>query len=183
MAGAHLEVPGGRCYAAGAMLRPGGRTALSLAEVLIATLVLAGLGVAVQTLMVSTLKGVQVDRVSEVKRNITLDLLERFAHPESSVATLFPPDAPVPASRELSFDEVADKLGFSESEAQTARAILAAGKVTGFKLVWHRGVSVSLPGSGRSMRLDRLWCQPIEAEGRGAHVSSFRVFHVREDSE
>lgn len=159
------------------------RRALSLAEVMIATAVLACLGVAIQTLMVNTLRGVQVDRVSEVKRNITLDLLERYSHPHSSISTLFPENAPVPATRVLTVDEVAKKIELSEVEARVAKAILASGQVTGFQLVWHRGVATSLPGSGRSLRLDRLWCYPVDNAPRGARVNSFRVFHVRGGAE
>jgi hypothetical protein len=155
------------------------RHGLSLAEILIATLVLAGLGVAIQSLMVSTLQGVQVDRVSEVKRNITLDLLERFAHPYSTVDELFVRSVGSPATREMSVAEAITTIGMTPEDAAVAKAILATGKVTGFMLVWHRGVANSAPGSGRTLRLDRLWCHPVEAEGRGARVNSFRVFHVR----
>ena len=61
------------------------RSGISFIEILIAMLIIAGLGVTIQSMMVSTVQGIGYDRATETKRQMALDLLERFAHPHTDI--------------------------------------------------------------------------------------------------
>lgn len=156
------------------------RAGLTFVEILLSIVVIALLGVAIQTTMVSTVHGVQVDRDSEIRRHVTLDLLERFCHPYSDVDSLFPAGGTNPHTRELSVDEAVSMLGMRPEEGQLTRKLLEVGGVTGFSLVWHRGVAVAPGDPAQALRLDRLWVRPVTSSAApGAVVNSFRVFAVR----
>jgi hypothetical protein len=156
------------------------RRAISLVEVLVAVAVMAVLGFSIHDTMFATLRGVQVDRVSEARRQLTLDLLERFAHPYSDIALLFAKDVASPAVRELSVDEALRMVAIPDAERALVKSTLASGAVKGFSLVWHRGLAI---GEGQSHRLrrDRLWVHTVFTKVQsGPQLASFRVFYVRE---
>lgn len=157
-----------------------GRRGISLVEVMVAVAVMAVLGFSVYDTMFSTVRGVQVDRVTQARRQIVLDLLERFAQPYSDIAYFFPENAPSPATRELSVDEAMTAVGIAQTERSILKSILESGSVKGFNLVWHRGLAI---GEGESARLrkDRLWVYTVfTARVSGPQTASFRVFAVRE---
>lgn len=159
------------------MRRRGG---ISLVEVMVAVAVMAVLGFSVYDTMFSTVRGVQVDRVTQARRQIVLDLLERFAQSYSDIAYFFPENAPSPATRELSVDEALRIVSVGESERPLVKSILESGAVKGFNLVWHRGLAI---GEGESARLrkDRLWVYTVfTTRASGPQTASFRVFAVRE---
>jgi type II secretory pathway pseudopilin PulG len=156
--------------------------AFSLVEVLVAALVMAALGFSVYDAMVSTTRGIQVDRASEARRQITLDLLERFAQPYSDVHYLFPRgDAPRgPVTRELDLDQAMDAVAIPTADRPLLKSILSSGSIRGFTVVWSRGLTV---GGGDKLRLrkDRIWIHPVFTRVvPGAQSGSFRVFAVRE---
>jgi hypothetical protein len=156
-------------------------------EVLIAVLVLAILGVSIQSTMVGTLQGVQIDRASEVKRRVCLDLLERFCHPYSDIESLFavppqaPPDGgPTKFTRELTVDETLKVIAMPGREATSVKQTLQIGNVRGFNLVWTRGLRVEQAGSPATLRLDRLWCHAVIPRPQpGVTSDAFRMFCLR----
>jgi hypothetical protein len=162
------------------MLNLRSRRAVTMIEVLIAFLVIAGLGVTVQGLMVSTIQGIQIDRASEVKRNMTLDLLEKFCHPYTSLTSLFGEKPTFPATREIPVDKAIEAVGLPVEEGKVVKAILETAGVYSFSLTWQKGLEVG-PGSPASaLRLDQLFVRPVETKtGPGARLNSFRVFYVR----
>lgn len=156
--------------------------AFSLVEVLVATLVMAALGFSLYDTMISTTRGVQVDRASEARRQITLDLLERFAQPYSDVQYLFPRGdaARGPVTRELDLDQAMELVAIPTGDRALLKSILVSGSIKGFTVVWHRGLTV---GGGDKLRLrkDRIWIYPVFTRVvPGAQGGSFRVFAVRE---
>lgn len=162
----------------------GRRRALSLIEVLLALAIIASLGVAIQSLMVGTVSGIGVDRLSEVKRHMVLDLLERFCHPYSDIEAVVAGGQPVaagaPLTRVLTVDQAIAVVALPDRHAPVTRAVLTAGEVTGFTLVWTKGASVGKGNPEKALRLDTLWVFPVNARPtRGAQVSSFRIFAVR----
>lgn len=154
--------------------------AVTFVEVLIAFLVIAGLGVTVQGLMVSTIQGIQIDRASEMKRNLTLDLLEKFCHPYTDLFSIFGENPTFPAIREIPIDKAIDFVGLPVPEGKIVKAILETAGVYSFLLTWQKGLEVG-PGSPASaLRLDQLFVRPVETKGGpGARLNSFRVFYVR----
>lgn len=156
------------------------RRAISLIEVLVALLVMAGLGVSIYDTMFSTLRGVSVDRVSQARRQMTLDLLERFAQPYSDIAHFFRDTPRTHAELELSIDEAMKIVAIPDSERPLLKSILQSGSVHGFTLVWHRGLAIG-EGETRRLRKDRLWVHTVfTAAQKGPQISSFRVFYVRD---
>lgn len=163
----------------GVVDRPNSRSALSLVEVLIAVAVLAVLGLAVQTTMVQTLRGIEVDRESEMKRHVVRDLLERFCHPYSDIDSLFPPNTTV-GNRQLTVDEALGFLGMPDAERDLTAKILRNAEVIGFSMTWHRALAAGMGDPERALRLDRLVVKPVQLGNRpGATISSFRVFAIR----
>lgn len=156
------------------------RAAVSLVEVLIAVVVLSLLSVAFYGTLVASLRGVSTDRLTEAKRFVTQDLLERFAHPSSDLVTLFPPGGTGPRERLLTLDEALSFTGLMAKAAAPVRQTLTEGGVTGFKLVWVPGVSTGPGGGPRAARLDLVWCIPaLTGASPGPRVDSFRVFPER----
>lgn len=156
-----------------------GRSALTLVEVLIAVAVLAVLGMAVQTTMVQTLRGIAVDRESEMKRHVVQDLLERFCHPYSDIDSLFPPNTTV-GNRQLTVDQALALIGMPAPERDLTAQILKSAEVIGFSLTWHRQLAAGMGDPDRALRLDRLVVKPVQLGNRpGATISSFRVFAIR----
>lgn len=165
----------------GAVISPPPRRAVMLVEVLLAVVVLALLAVAFYGTLVSSLKGISIDRVTEAKRFVTQDLLERFAHAETDLPTLLPPAIPgAPRERTLSLDESLAFVGLPAAASRAVRRTLADGGVTGFKLVWYPGISAGPGGGPRALRMDLLWCIPeLTATSPGPRADSFRVFAQR----
>jgi hypothetical protein len=155
------------------------RRALSLVEVIIATLVLAGLGLAIYETVISSTRGLAADRLTEAKRNLVLDLLERFCQPYTDIPALFAGRSP-PYVRQLTIDEVFDIVRMPTAERPTLKAILAAGKVEGFSLAWTPRLEAGRGTTAEALRLDALWCAPVVAgDSPGARVECFRIFQAR----
>ena len=155
------------------------RCGISLAEVMVAALILALLGVSIGQVVVSSLRGIQVDRLAEAKRNLTLDLLERFCHPYSDLDALFAEDAKGTAERELTVEEAIGFVGLPTREGQTLREILSSGGVTGFTLVWKR-IGAGDGNNGQALTMQVLACTAkVSQAQQGPTVRSFRVFTVR----
>jgi len=158
------------------------RSGMSLVEVLVAALVMAALGFSLHDAMVSTTRGIQVDRATEARRQLTLDLLERFAQPYSDVQYLFPRTggAPGPVTRELGIDEAMDLVAVPAADRPLLKEVLTAGSIRGFTVLWHRGLTVG-SGAKHRLRKDRIWIYPVFTRAvPGAQIGSFRVFAVRE---
>jgi len=167
------------------------RRGFSLVEIMLAVLVLAVLGLTIQGAMVSTLKGVRVDRLTEAKRHVALDLLEMLCQPYSPIGSLVAvPDSDpsplptdglplAPLTRELTVDETIQVLGIPADEGEILKKTLEAGYVRGFTLTWIRRIK---PGAGdprRTHRLDTLWVAiQVTQEHRGPRIDSFRVFYM-----
>lgn len=153
---------------------------VSLVEVLVALLIIACLGVTIQSLMVSTISGIGIDRASEVKRNMVLDLLERFCHPYSDLEVLFPKNSPPVATREISIDDAIRIVQIPEKEAAVVKAILTADGIVAFSLTWTRGFTTGSGAAGKALRLDLLWCKPVQQNpAAGSMMNTFRIFYVR----
>jgi hypothetical protein len=156
------------------------RRAVTFVEVLIAFLVIAGLGVTVQGLMVSTIQGIQIDRASEVKRNMTLDLLERFCTPYSDLFSIFPATITFPATREISVDEAITLTQIPAAEAAVVKTILQTAGINSFSLTWQKRLDAGSGDDSSALRLDQLFVRPVETKNTpGARLNSFRVFYVR----
>lgn len=152
----------------------------SLVEVLVAVLVMGVLGFSLYDAMFATVRGVQVDRVNELRRQLTLDLLERFGQPYSDIEWLFSKGTPSPATKQLDLDTAMKMVAIPETERPVIKSILASASVLGFTIVWHRGLTV---GSGEKNRLrkDRIWVHTVYGTAQpAARIDSFRVFCVRE---
>lgn len=171
--------------------RARGRRGLSLIDALMAALVLGVLGLTVQSLMVSTLRGVRVDRLTEAKRHVVLDYLEWLCHPYSPIASIVPPPTaetgPLPTSgdqlppltRELTVDEAVDRLAIPEKEAEVMKQILKSGHVQGFTLTWTRRIKPGAGDPSRTWRLDRLTVSTkVTREHQGPLIDSFRIFYM-----
>jgi prepilin-type N-terminal cleavage/methylation domain-containing protein len=162
------------------------RCGVTFIEILVAMAILAGLGITIQSLMVTTVQGIGIDKVTEAKRQMVLDLLERFGHPYSDIEALFkrPGSAPVVAGKAafatLTLDEAIALIAIPDKQAAITKATLVAGGTTGFTVSWTKAVE---PGAGDpdlALRLDELWVFPVQsADVRGSFVSSFRVFSTR----
>lgn len=155
----------------------------SLVEVLIAAVVLAVVGVFIQGTMVQTLRGVGIDRLTEAKRQMTLDLLERFCHPYSSIASLYQPGNQPVKTRALTLDESMDAVAMPDEHRKLMKGILESGGVTGFNLVWERAKSKGAGDPARAIFLNVLWVFPIVSQKTpGTRVDSFRAFYIRGQS-
>lgn len=159
---------------------------MSLVEVLIAVLVLATLGVAIQSTMVGTLQGIQIDRATEVKRHVCLDLLERFATPYSDVESLFARgdvakiDGKVAVSRSVTVDEALAMIAVSGPEAAAIKQTLQTAGVTAFTLAWNKGLQAEGSDAPAALRMDKLWCFPVTARTQpGGSGAGFRLFCLR----
>jgi hypothetical protein len=153
---------------------------VSLVEVLVATLVMAGLGVSIYDTMISTSRGIQVDRVAEAKRYLTLDLLERFCHPYSDLGYLYPKGTPSPAVKQITIEDAMTLVGVATEDRAQLKQTLETGSVTGFTLVWHRGLAQGL-GTSNVLRKDRLWVHCVTSKQLpGPKTDTFRVFTVRD---
>lgn len=159
---------------------------MSLVEVLIAVLVLATLGVAIQSTMVGTLQGIQIDRATEVKRHVCLDLLERFATPYSDIESVFERsevakvDGRVALARSLTIDEALTMIAVSGPEAAAIKQTLQTAGVTAFTLAWNKGLQAEAPDAPSALRMDKLWCFPVTARAApGGSGAGFRLFCLR----
>lgn len=162
------------------------RAGVSFMEILIAMLVIAGLGVTIQGMMVSTVQGIGFDRATEAKRQLALDLLERFAHPHTDIEALFTPPGGTPRAmkethtRELTLEECITLVAMPEKQAKVVTEILRANHFIGFTLAWTKGMEVGKGDADFALRSDLLWVFPRQTRNvRGALVSSFRVFAAR----
>jgi hypothetical protein len=152
------------------------RAAVSLIEVLLAVTVLALLAVAFYGLVASSARGIASDRLTEAKRFVIQDLLERFAHPGSDLSSLIK-DTEV--SRELTIEEALRFTALPDDEAKQVASILKVGLVKGFLLTWLRNVDDRGTGP-RSMTLHSLRCTPVLApDTRGPNVDSYRYWAQR----
>ena len=152
---------------------------VSLVEVCLAAVVLAVAGVAIQGTMVSTLRGIEVDRAQDVVRNLTLDLLERFCHPYSDVEAVFPAQSATSSLHEINVDEALEIVAVPEADRPRLRALIAQAGLDGFSLVLERGL---LPGAGdpaRAGRLHLLWVRPRTIDLSQHAAGAFRVFSLR----
>jgi prepilin-type N-terminal cleavage/methylation domain-containing protein len=152
------------------------RAAVSLIEVLIAVTVLALLAVALYGLIASSARGIAVDRLTEAKRFVIADLLERFAQPGSDLASLIKDSE---TSRELTIDEALRYTALAKEEADQVKAILTVGDVLAFQLTWMRNVDDRGTGP-RSMTLHSLRCTPVlKPDTPGPNVDSYRYWAQR----
>jgi prepilin-type N-terminal cleavage/methylation domain-containing protein len=156
--------------------------AFTLIEVLIATLVLAGLGLSIYEMAISSTRGVATDRLSEVQRGLVQDLLERFCQPNTDIASMFPEQPKNFRSRTFTVDEALAIVHVEPEEAPTLKAILTAGKVEGFTLVWQPRIGQGKGSAADALRLDSLSVAPVlVGDSPGPRIESFRVFAVRGD--
>lgn len=156
--------------------------AFSLVEVLIATLVLAVLGLAIYESAISSTRGVATDRLTEATRGICMDLLERFCQPYTDLPALFPPPRAKgpPFQRELSLDETFAIVGIPDKQVPVLRSILTSGKVEGFTLSWQPRVDKGRGATPSALRLDLLAITPkVPGDSPGHRVESFRFFAAR----
>ncbi|MBI4862637.1 MAG: prepilin-type N-terminal cleavage/methylation domain-containing protein [Candidatus Riflebacteria bacterium] len=158
---------------------------VSLVEVLVAVAVLAVLVLTIYSTVVSSIRGISMDRLGEAQRHLSQDLLERFCHPYTDVAGLFPEpaanvQAPLVSTRTLTVDEAIAIAVVPQAHVSTLKAVLEAGKVSGFTLSWTRGLKLGAGDPARAMRMDKLWCFPVVAgDCAGPQVGAFRMFYVR----
>lgn len=150
------------------------RTGFSLVETLIATVVLAVLGLAIYEVLISSTRGVQTDRLTEAKRHIVLDLLELYSQPYSDITGVF--HGQPNKSRKLGLDETFAVLAIPEEERPALKAILEAGKVEGFTLSWTPSQKTGRGNPQLALRLDALWCTPVvTGDSPGPRTESFRI--------
>ena len=154
--------------------------AFTLVEVLIATLILAGLGLTIYEMAITSTRGVSTDRLAETERGLVQDLLERFCQPYTDIASLFPEEPKGARTRTLTLDEAIALVGVPEAEAPTLKNILVAGKVEGFTVLWQPRISQGSGTTADALRLDSLTVSPyISGDSPGPRIESFRVFAVR----
>jgi hypothetical protein len=155
------------------------RSAISLVEMLIASLVLATLGLAIYENLIQTTRGVNTDRLTEAKRHIVLDLLERFSQTYTDLPHLFQ-DEKKPFRKKLTVDQAFEVLGIKDPEAKTLRDILTAGKVEGFTVSWTPRQASGRGNKAAALRLDALWVQAaVAGDSPGMRVESFRLSYAR----
>ena len=155
------------------------RRGISLVEMMIATLVLATLGLAIYENLVQTTRGVAADRLTEAKRHLVLDLLERYSQTYTELPALFQGEKK-PYRKELTIDQTFDIVAIPEKERATLKAILTSGKVEGFTLSWEPRMVSGRGAKEAALRLDALWCLARTAgDSPGAKVESFRLSYAR----
>ena len=155
------------------------RRGFSLIEGLLSILILAVTGLGVYELLIQSTRGVAVDRLTEVKRHLILDLLERYCQPYSEVPALFH-GKPPPYLRQLSLDEVFEIVAIPAAEAAELKATLVNGKDEGFSLAWTPRLEAGRGDVNGALRLDGLWCTAVVAgDSPGPRVQAFRVFAAR----
>lgn len=156
------------------------RRGVSLVEVLFAVIVFSLLSIAFYGTLVSSLRGIAADRLTEAKRFVTQDLLERFCHPYSDLPAFMPAGAP--SMRDVTLDEALAWTGVPAESARQAREILRVGGVTGFTLVWEKQIDDRTSFGPRSLHLHRLTCIPkITSRSAGPRVDAFRIWSMRGD--
>lgn len=154
------------------------RAGFSLVETLIATVVLAVLGLAIYEVLISSTRGVQTDRLTEAKRHIVLDLLELYSQPYSDITGVF--HGQPTKSRKLSLDETFSVLAIPEEERPVLKSILESGKVEGFTLSWTPSQKTGRGNPDLALRLDALWCTPVvTGDSPGPRTESFRIAFAR----
>jgi prepilin-type N-terminal cleavage/methylation domain-containing protein len=150
------------------------RRGLSLVEVLITSVVLATVGVAIYQVLSQTTRGVTTDRLTEAKRHLVLDLLERFSQPYTDLPALFAGQKS--PSRLLTLDETFQVLSIPPTEIPALKAILETGKVHGFTLTWTPRQKSGRGNADLALRLDALWCAPVvSGDSPGPRTESFRL--------
>lgn len=158
------------------------RRAFTLIEVLLATLVIAGLGLAIYEGAILSTRGVGTDRLKEIERGLSMDLLERFCQPYTDVAGLFDRAAQKtpPFIRTLTIDETLDVLAVDSEQAATMKSILVSGKIEGFTVTWHPRVDEARGPRPLALRLDALWVAALATgESPGMNTEAFRIFCAR----
>jgi prepilin-type N-terminal cleavage/methylation domain-containing protein len=158
------------------------RPGFTLVEMMIATLVLATLGMVIYDMAIGSTRGVTTDRLTEAQRGLVNDLLERFCQPYSDLPALFP--APrgkgPPFHRPLSLDQTFQLIGVPEKQIPTLRSILVSGKVEGFTLTWHPRVDNGRGATPSALRLDLLSITPkVAGDSPGHRVEGFRFYAAR----
>jgi len=159
------------------------RAAFTLLEVLIATLILAGLGMSIYELAITSTRGVATDRFTQVERGLVQDLLELFCQPATMLPSLFPKEsrgAGPGFSKTLTIDEVLAKLSIPAAEVPTLKATLATNKVEGFTVTWQPRIDAGHGPKTQALRLDMVTVVPVVAgDSADLRVESFRVFAAR----
>lgn len=159
-----------------------GRRGFTLVEILIATLVLATLGLTIFDLATGSTRGVSTDRLTEAERGLVQDMLEQFCQPYTSIPVLFPKprgNGP-PFSRKFTLDEVMNLVQIPEPERPTLKGILTRGGVDGFTVTWWPRIDNGHGTTDDALRLDYLQVVPVVAgDSPGPRVESFRVFLAR----
>lgn len=159
------------------------RAAFTLLEMIIATLVIAGLGIAIYDLAITSTRGVSTDRFTQVERGLVQDLLELLCQPYSRIEDLFPKQSRGPGpgfAKTLPIDQVIDMLGIPPKETPTLKSILSAAKVEGFTVTWEPRIDAGHGPKSAALRLDMVTVVPMVAgDSPDLRVQSFRVFAVR----
>lgn len=154
------------------------RRAISLVEMIIASLVLATLGLAIYENLAQATRGVAADRLTEAKRHLVLDVLERFSQTYTDLPAQFPPRPPY--RKELTIDETFELVAIPEAERPTLKAILTAGKVEGFTISWEPRMAAGRGVKELALRLDALSCLArVAGDSPGARIESFRLSFAR----
>lgn len=154
----------------------------TIVEILIASLIIATLGMVIYDMAIGSTRGVTTDRLTEAQRGLVQDLLERFCQPYTDLPALFPPprQGKPPYQRELSLDETFAIVGIPEKQIATLKSILVSGKVEGFTLSWMPRVDKGRGATPAALRLDLLSITPkVAGDSPGHRVESFRFFAAR----
>lgn len=158
------------------------RRAFTLLEVLLATLVIAGLGLAIYEGAILSTRGIGTDRLKEIERGLCMDLLERFCQPYTDVAGLFDraTQKTPPFVRTLTVDETLELLAIEPKQVATMKSILVSGRIEGFTVTWHPRVDEARGPRPLALRLDALWVAPlVTGESPGMNTEAFRLFAAR----
>lgn len=151
-----------------------------MVETLIASLVMATLGLAVYEVLIQSTRGVSTDRLTEAKRHMVLDLLERLCQPYTDLPALFDRSKPPPYQRKLSLTEAFGLVRIPDAEVEALKATLESGKVEGFTLTWTPRQKTGRGSKSLALRLDALWVTPVVAgDSPGPRTESFRMSFAR----
>lgn len=146
---------------------------------LIAALVLATLGLAIYDNLIQVTRGVTADRLTEAKRHIVLDMLERFSQTYTDLPAVFH-GQPQPYAKTFTLDQTFEAIAIPASERPTLKAILESGKVEGFTLTWTPRTQSGRGAKEAALRLDALFCLAVVAgDSPGSRVESFRLSFSR----